>query len=285
MRKGFKFKGVHSNDMGITVRTKSRSVTPSVREALFTVPLGDGVINLSADNRYRRPFYEDRIFEAELNITAGGIDALERKLSKIAAWLMGSGDLIFDDMPEIVWKAHVIESLNFTPQRGGHKTVLTAAFRTEPFGYYFLGSADDVLLGLDMVLESPVYLDWSGEFTYSVSDESESLSVYNAGTHYVRPKIKISSGNDFSIDSVLHGDRKIIFNNCTGLRDIIIDCENQTITNSGGDNLMTYAEKAEFFELEPGKNELTVNTSGTALRTVFFDYIPRFIYHADFAAE
>lgn len=42
MRNGFIFKDRHSSDFGVTVRTKSRPILPSVKENIVDLPYRDG---------------------------------------------------------------------------------------------------------------------------------------------------------------------------------------------------------------------------------------------------
>ena len=62
MRNGFIFKDRHSSDFGVTVRTKSRPILPSVKENIVDLPYRDGGYDFSKANPFGREFYNDRIF-------------------------------------------------------------------------------------------------------------------------------------------------------------------------------------------------------------------------------
>ena len=47
MRNGFIFKDRHSSDFGVTVRTKSRPILPSVKENIVDLPYRDGGYDFS----------------------------------------------------------------------------------------------------------------------------------------------------------------------------------------------------------------------------------------------
>ena len=56
MRNGFIFKDRHSSDFGVTVRTKSRPILPSVKENIVDLPYRDGVYDFSKANPFGREF-------------------------------------------------------------------------------------------------------------------------------------------------------------------------------------------------------------------------------------
>ena len=68
MRNGFIFKDRHSSDFGVTVRTKSRPILPSVKENIVDLPYRDGGYDFSKANPFGREFYNDRIFTVTFNI-------------------------------------------------------------------------------------------------------------------------------------------------------------------------------------------------------------------------
>ena len=53
MRNGFIFKDRHSSDFGVTVRTKSRPILPSVKENIVDLPYRDGGYDFSKANPFR----------------------------------------------------------------------------------------------------------------------------------------------------------------------------------------------------------------------------------------
>ena len=54
MRNGFIFKDRHSSDFGVTVRTKSRPILPSVKENIVDLPYRDGGYDFSKANPFGR---------------------------------------------------------------------------------------------------------------------------------------------------------------------------------------------------------------------------------------
>lgn len=134
MRSGFTFKGIHSSKFGITAKTRSRSVLPEMKYSSVESPLIDGVYDFSAANEYGHAFYNDRFFEIQIQAAAYNLRELEKKVSKIAVWLRGNGELRFDDMPLVKFKCSVISEMGFVPEWHGKTTVMTAVFRAEPFG-------------------------------------------------------------------------------------------------------------------------------------------------------
>ena len=103
----FTYKGKKSKDFGVTARTKSRSLLPETKRYTYDTPLMDGSYDFTEANRFKRPFYKDRVHDMTLRITADGLDELGIKAAKIAAWLTGSGELTFSDTELTIWDARV----------------------------------------------------------------------------------------------------------------------------------------------------------------------------------
>lgn len=111
MRNGFIFKDRHSSDFGVTVRTKSRPILPSVKENIVDLPYRDGGYDFSKANPFGREFYNDRIFTVAFNIYADNLAEMQRKLSLLSLWLCGESELIFDDMPFSKWRGKVSDEV------------------------------------------------------------------------------------------------------------------------------------------------------------------------------
>ena len=112
MRNGFYFKNKHSNDFGVTVQTQSRPIKPEMKIQTYDSPYIDGEYDFSTANAYNREFYKNRVFKMNLQISAADLSELNNKITKITTWLMGRGELIFDDTPNVKWNASVIETID-----------------------------------------------------------------------------------------------------------------------------------------------------------------------------
>ncbi len=283
MRKGFTFKNRHSSEFGAVARTKSRPVLPEMKSCTFDSPLIDGVYDFSESNEYGRAFYNDRFFEIELQVSADSLKTLETKASKIAVWLKGSGELIFDDMPLVKWKARVVSELGFVPELRGKTTVMTVTFRAAPFSECVFDTVDGPIIDAALELDTNIPLDVPERFIWSVTGgESgyaaavKTINVINAGNVYARPVIRIE-GTVKNI-SIALGDKTLSVQ--TSGSGFIIDLEKKTVTDLSGQNAMT-SVSGDFFELETGVNEITVSLYAIGEASVAAEYTPKFVYDFD----
>ena len=280
MRSGFTFKNRHSSEFGITLRTKSRQLLPEVRTSFYDTPLADGSYDFSESNPFGREFYNDRIFELEMRITAGCLAELEQKCARIAAWLRGRGELIFDSAAGVKWSGRFVSDTAFTPERRGKTALLTAMFRTSPSGSAVFNTTDGVLLGGGVVLESDIPLDMTEYFEIPLPYGESAVRAVNIGDFYVRPVFEFD-GTAENI-SVRLGDSKIYLENIIGDTKTI-DCKKCTVTavNSDGEENGMSCMRGEFFELPPGVSELTVYVSEPCIMRI--RYTPQTIYDFDFS--
>lgn len=272
MRNGFKFKGRHSSELGVTVRTKSRPIRPSVKSLIVDVPFRDGVYDFSESNPLGRAMYNYRIFTVVINVCAENIYEMQDKLSKLSLWLEGSGDLVFDDMPLTVWKGKISDEIVYMPEYGGKKAVMEVSFRTEPFSFGAFGTEGPVLdidvISLDDYL--PVGMDEL--YTYTVSKTGE-LHILNFGDRPMRPVINISGANA-AVVMQMNGKSLNFFSK----GNTKVDFERQDVTDEDG----RLNVAGEFFEFSPGENILKVRTSNDTEIILTVSFKPKFIYGAVF---
>lgn len=285
MRSGFTYKNRHSSEFGIVAKTKSKPVLPEMKSFTFESPVTDGVYDFSEANEYGRAFYNDRFFEIQLQVCAKNLRALEAKVSKIALWLRGSGELVFDSQPLIKWRARVASELGFVPELKGKATVMTVVFRVEPFGVCVFNTADGPILNSFIGLDENIPIDIPRVFTWSIdggSDTyeyvSETIRAINAGNVPIRPIVKIT-GEVRDISIVL-GD-KMLGIDAVG-DGFIIDFKKQTVTDLLGHSVMSHVE-GRFFELAEAVQdvELTLYVKGEAGLSI--EYEPEFICGCDFS--
>lgn len=284
MRSGFTYKGRHSSEFGAVAKTISRPVLPEMKDYTFDTPLMDGVYDFSEANEYGRAFYNDRFFEIQLQAGADNLRSLEKKISKLAAWIKGSGELIFDDMPLVKWNARVISEMCFVPERYGKKAALTAVFRVEPFGRCIFNTIDGPALNDPAELDDNIPIDVSGAFTWSLdggADEyklvSGNLSVVNMGNVHIRPVIKIAG--DVKNIAFSNG-RKALEINTSG-DGFIVDFKKNTVSDMNGKSVMT-SVGGEFFELGTQTENIAVSLYIKGSAVITAEYEPVFIYDCDF---
>lgn len=272
---GFKFKGRHSSEFGIVAKTKSKPIVAEQKVYTYDVPGADGEIDMSECNEFGRTMYKPRLIEIELQISASGISELQKKAARIAAWLTGKGELIFDDSYGAKWDARISSDISFAPELAGKKAVMSVVFKTD-MGKATFTTGEGVLLKDCISLDSNLPLDLAESFKYSLGVGENNIKIVNIGDFYAKPVLKFSKGaENITINC---RDKKIMLEDIES--DIIFDCERCTVTDSEGNNLLL-KKQGGFFELAPGINDCSVYVSGACEMNV--DYVPRTMYDFDFA--
>nr|DAZ12939.1 MAG TPA: distal tail protein [Caudoviricetes sp.] len=278
MRAGFSFNGKHSSVFGIDFKTKNRPMDAEMKTYTEDTTLSDGELDFSESNPYHRAFYKDRIIDITLYITSVDLRELQKKLSRVATWLRGSGELIFDDMPYIIWDAKITGQISYAPKIQGRVAEIDVSFRVRPMARCIFdteGPSLDDEISLDENL--PIGMD--EYFTSSFTGAKHTMNVLNVGTWHVRPVITLecASGiNDTTLS--INGNTLGFIGN--GSTTIEIDCQKQLVT--GENNNLIGSVTGTFFELKPGDNELTIIRNGTNEFTVEVSYTPYFVYDTEF---
>ena len=268
MRNGFTYNGCHSSQFGVTVKTRSRPIRPEAKRFAIDLPLRDGEYDFSAANALGREMFYERTFTVAISVFADGLEGLQSKLTAISLWLVGSGDLIFDDIPFVVWKGKVSDEIIYMPEHGGKKAVLDVSFRVKPFGSALFGTEGPVLdcdyLKLDSLF--PIGLD--DIYTFTVKNGGE-IHILNFGDRHVRGVINISgcSGNI----SLALGDKTLSF---TAVGSATLDFNAQRAYTPSGE----IGVGGEFFELPPGESVIRVGCSSGSTLTVSVSFTPQYMY-------
>lgn len=278
MKKGFSFKGIHSNSMGVSVKTQSRPILPEAKRITFEPSAGDGVRDLSTYNSRGRVLYNERQFTINMHIKADNITDLQYKLTRVASWLSGTGELIFDDLPAVIWKASMLAALDYAPERAGKQAIISISFLAEPFAYAPFNALGGIPIGTKIPIGAKIPIGFPETLTYSVSGET-TIEVVNIGTAPTRPIITIN--NPVGTYTVEIGGVSIkagLSNNV--LSDaLIINCENYTVTAVNSPNGLRPVYTGTFPELIAGKNKIVlIGGSWYGIKTVTVDYLPRFLY-------
>ena len=274
MKQGFTFKNRHSSEFGVVVKTKTRPLLPEVKTYISEAPLMDGGYDFTSANPFGREFYNDRMMEPTLQITADNLEELERKAAKIAAWLRGSGDLIFDSAHGVKWTGRFVSETAFVPEHRGKTAVVSAVFRAKPIGKATFDTIDGILLGNAVSLDSDLPLDLSEHFETSLTQGKSIVRFVNIGDFYVRPVFEFGDTNNITLS---HGDSKIMLEDISG--GAIIDLERCVVTDLSGRSIMNKLQ-GNFFELPPGVSELGIYV--TTPCSLKIRYAPQTIYDFDF---
>ncbi len=267
---GFSFNGIHSSEFTHSCRTVRLPCSAAKRVKLYTAPLSDGSIDLSAANTYSRYFSTDLVSEVCLLITAATRARLESKLSRISAWLSGSGELIFDALPWSVWEAAATEEIAPEKKSSGYAAEVSVRFRMKPYCKCIYSAEDLIRLRLELPLDTDVALNASFTVskTFSSDDTAEGV-ITNCGTAPTPPIIVIepvSSGVSVTI-----GGKTLTY---SGDAAVTIDCSDMSAL-SDGVSVIEYVG-GDVPELSTGENSVSID--GAAEVTIY--YTPRFLYSA-----
>ena len=273
MRNGFTFKDRHSSEFGVTVRTKSRPITAGAKSFTADLPYRDGEYDFSKANPQGREHYAKRIFVMLLSLRADNLAALQGKISKLALWLTGSGKLIFDDLPLVVWNGTVTDEIVYMPEHGGTKAEVEVSISVEPLAEGVFGT-EGPLLGHPLPIGSDIPLSTDCAYTYTVNS-SGNICVVNFGDMPVSPVIKIT-GNTGNITLSL-GEKTLSFS--AGGESVTVDFAKQTVRTDGGIIGVT----GEFFELGAGLNYIAVTNSAAGNIIITVEFKPKHMYGADYS--
>lgn len=222
----FEFKGIRSDDMGIYLRTMPIRFLPGRNITRKTISGRDGAL------AYGDGSYKDISVRQECDARD------ETKLSEIAAWLTGSGDLRFSDEPDRVYEASVEKEFSrasiaarFAGQR------FTVNFTCAPFKKLYPEESD-------IVLSAP-------------------RAITNPGTAPSLPRVAISGNGDFSLTI---GMQTIFF---YGIENgIIVDSELMDAISPDGSQLLNNKISGDPFEIQPGYNFVTWKASSGSITAV-----------------
>lgn len=272
MRNGFKFNNRHSSQYGVTVRTKSRPIRPSAKSFTADMPCRDGVYDFSMANPSEREFFNERIFTVTLSVCADGLRAMQERLTKLSLWLTGSGELIFDDMPLIVWRGRITDEIIYMPEHDGKKAVMEITFRVKPFGECIFGSEGPALDTVCIRLDENIPIGFDELYTFTISCSGD-LRIINFGDRPARPVLDIT-GSAAGVRLEL-GGRSLSFNASGNVK---VDFEKQNVTDENG----SISVSGEFFEFQRGNNLLHIENSNTSSLQISVSYTPEFMYDVYF---
>ena len=244
-----------------------------MKSYLYESPVMDGSYDFSSANSYGREFYKNRIFTLLMQIYGPSLGDLIQKISRISSWLTGRGELVFDDMPLVCWRASVLNSIDYAPERYGKKAVLSVSFEVEPFSECIFDTADGPMIGMALPLSTPIPLETDKAFAF----DTDTIRVINQGTTYARPTLIYEAENDyFTYLTVLCSGKMIELYEIPDTEKVIIDLKNHTVIDGEGNNLMMYF-KGDFFELAPGENIIASESNAENMKTQVI-YKPKFMY-------
>ncbi len=269
MRNGFTFKDIHSSKYGLTVRTKSRPIVPPRKSFTVSLPYRDGEYDFSEANEQQREHYANRNFQLLLTLTADNLDELQDKTGRLSKWLHGSGDMIFDDIPLIIWRGKIIDEIIYMPEHGGRSATMEITFSAEPFGKNVFGT-EGPLLDDDVPLDSDIPLSMD-EFYTCVIEKNGTTNFINFGDRPASP-VFLLEGTDGTVTLTVW-NKSLSF---TASGDVTVDFKKQLVTDKNG----AVRVSGDFFEFPEGSSELEITHSSDNSLTVTAMFEPEFMYTA-----
>lgn len=125
---GFIFRGWHSSDLGVGVKSTNRTVTPARRKKEFTILGRSGTLELPSEE------YDKRYITVDIGIVNNDLFTnLRTQVREIATWLSGNGYLIFDDEPTKAYEASVYDAIDLEQWDLMSKGVASITFECQPF--------------------------------------------------------------------------------------------------------------------------------------------------------
>lgn len=122
---GFTFANIHSSTVGLYLDTPKRIIKPGLRTNEYIVPGKSGSIDYGGDT------YDPIEITCKLAYKADNLSDMRLQQRKVAEFLAGSGQLIFDDEPDKAYSGKVIQSVSLIEAvRTGTMDVV---FNCQPF--------------------------------------------------------------------------------------------------------------------------------------------------------
>lgn len=268
MRAGFSFKGQHSNAFGWTVKTNDRPVRPETKETTYNPTNADGEHSFAKVNPQGHEYYEDKVFQIEINVSASSLSDLQRQIIKLSRWIMGEGELIFDDTPFVRWTARIIDTVQYMPENDGTKAKFIVKYRVKPFSELVFDTIDGPCIDDEIELNSDLPLNIGEFFTFTGAG---SYIVKNIGDVPVKPLITVT-GVTKSCSIECNGFKLTVPKNA------VIDCERYIVMDLFGNSLMSQIS-GDFFELAEGDNVMTITSDENI--NVTMQYQPKYIHSID----
>ena len=221
----FVFKGIDSRKMGVYVTRMPETVRPERRIESITIAGRNG--SLHTDEGVYESY--DRTMECALKKRA--------KLDEVAAWLVGSGDIIFSTEPDKVYKITIANKVSIAQMmRTFQKFMVT--MDTQPFKYSVNAFNDKKVL-------------------------TEPTRIKNRGTEYSQPIITVYGNGNITltindVDYLLNNvDNYIIID--SEMMEVFKGTENQNSKYSGtgfprfeiGENSISWTGEVDRVEIEP----------------------------------
>ena len=122
---GFTFNNVHSSSVGLYMDTPERIIKPALRTNLYVVPGRSGSLDYGGDT------YDTIEITVKLAYRADSLTDMRTQQRAVAEFLAASGPLVFDDEPDKMYTAKVVNAVSM--EEVVRTGTMEATFLCQPF--------------------------------------------------------------------------------------------------------------------------------------------------------
>lgn len=235
MANGFNFGGTHSDTWSLRVVKKRVPLTPPMKDQYQAIAGRDGVWDFGTS-------FDSRTIEIEVVILADSKTDLQTKLRNLVGVFnprAGAKELIFDDVPDILYYARLTGQLPID-QLGYFGMFTIQLICTDPFGY--------------STIERTAF--------------GALVNVTHNGTHVARPVLTVTATGAGTITNT-HQSGAVETMEITGAGTFVVDCKE--FTAKQGTSAAYKFVNGDFLTLEPGTNVINVTGGVSNVQVVFRD--------------
>ena len=234
---GLTFNGVHSDTLGLVMKTVQRSAGAPVRQKEIVIPGRDGAFVFPYKKR------DNKTHIAKFTYSAASMADIRQKERQIGAWLSAQeAPLIFDDEPDIAYLATAYAEI--IPTEDGFARSVDIEFVCQPFGF----ATEEEGVERYITGAHQESIDYIGTQLIGLGSQQGSFFVVEIEGSFTDIQVSINDAT-ISFDTALTGGK------------ITIDNTNGTI-KSGGENIIDEATFSNFFTLYPGGNLMQIDGTG-----------------------
>lgn len=122
---GLTFNNVHSSSVGLYMDTPERTIKPALRTNMYVVPGRSGALDYGGDT------YDMIDISVKLAYRANYSDDMRSRQRAVAEFLAASGPLVFDDEPDKMYVAKVVDSVSL--DEAVCTGTMEVTFRCQPY--------------------------------------------------------------------------------------------------------------------------------------------------------
>ena len=199
MKPYFKFKGINSKDLQLTITRLPQRIIPELRGEKIIIPGKNGFL-FESENAYNSKILEiECTFNAPQNFSKDEIDAL---IMQIPTWLNGKGQLILSDYPDYFYEAKVINAIGIDRLFKRYRRFLLE-IDVQPFSESIeekvitKTTSEEEIINIETYFDTYPVIEVTGNGNFSITVNNETLhfkDILNKIT--IDSKLLIATEND-----------------------------------------------------------------------------------------